>query len=158
MMKPRVHTVYLEDRKRTVWTRIKKSSRVSACVRAYPGRIARTFGFAKVHWTLYGSLWTSSGSPPDFWIPETLFLAPVLRTVFSRHADERALCAEQMLQEGGARLGAKLRYGTRKLILLFGCGFLAWGSFWCFLLRRFAERFADGYSRYRTVRYGSAHR
>ena len=56
-----------------------------------------------------------------------------------------------------AGLVSALSDGTRKLILLYGCGFLgfwlAWGSFWCFLLRRFAERFADGYrySRYGTI-------
>ena len=54
--------------------------------------------------------------------------------------------------------GTSIRYIHKDIhtvytALLFGCGFLAWGSFWCILLPRFAGRFvADGYSRYCTIR------
>ena len=54
---------------------------------------------------------------------------------------------------GGSALsyGTSTRYGTSYLIiLLFGCGFLAWDSFWFFLLQTAPE--VDGFSRYCTIR------
>ena len=84
--------------------------------------------------------------------------------LYSTDTTQRALRAEQMLQQGGARLGAKLRYGTVRvrvsLRLTVSCFSAA--AFWLGAVsgascsaggsRRFAERFEDGYSRYCTIR------